>query len=68
MCFLLCISAVMMQGDVFFSFFLIYLGVHSGVITCSSIKPRAGMLTEHFDYREGFSLLICPEHLISNGR
>ena len=51
----------------FFFDFLFYLGVHSSVITCSPMKLRAGMY-QQFDCRDGFSLLICSERHISNGR
>ena len=47
---------------VFFNF-LFYLGFHSGVITCSPMKPMTRSVPTSLT-RDGFSLLICSERHI----
>ena len=44
----------------FFFFFLFYLGVHSSVITCSPMKPRAGMYRTILTVGMGFHCSYVP--------
>ena len=44
----------------FFFYFLFYLGVHSSVITCSPMKPRAGMYRTVLTVRMGFHCSYVP--------